>query len=169
MFPSILWRVQAEVTRHEPWSALDGGKGTGSAMLLDICKAAVGMMQRGGFIALETGGASPPLDTWKAACKAQVKEKLPEDLHHFTVSAAMLSHTFPAKLGLNTFSTTAVLYPGLVYLAGDGQAEEVADFMSGLSDDVNGSSMPAYTDVMTRKDLRGVTRFVTAYRAIYII
>ncbi|EIE25038.1 S-adenosyl-L-methionine-dependent methyltransferase [Coccomyxa subellipsoidea C-169] len=95
--------LQAEVTRHEPWSALDGGKGTGSAMLLDICGAAVGMMQRGGFIALETGG--------------------------------------------------------------DGQAEEVADFMSGLSDDVNGCSIPAYTDVITRKDLRGVPRFVTAYRA----
>ncbi len=85
------------MTRHEPWSALDGGKGTGSTMLLDICKAAVGMMQRGGFIALETGGASPLLDNWKAACKAQVKEELPEGLQYFTASAAMLSHTREAR------------------------------------------------------------------------
>ena len=44
------------MTRHEPWSALDGGEGTGSAMLLDICRAAVGMLRPGGFLALETGG-----------------------------------------------------------------------------------------------------------------
>lgn len=49
--------------------------------------------------------------------------------------------------------------------AGDAQAEEVAAFMSGLSDGDTGTGMAAYADVNVRKDLRGVTRFVTAYRA----
>ncbi len=49
--------------------------------------------------------------------------------------------------------------------AGDEQAREVAAFMSGLSDGGTGASTAAYSDVNMRKDLRGVTRFVTAYRA----
>lgn len=57
---NIVLTGQAEVTRHEPWSALDGGRGTGSAMLLDICRSAVGMLKSGGFIAFETGGDPSP-------------------------------------------------------------------------------------------------------------
>jgi methylase of polypeptide subunit release factors len=56
------------VTRHEPWSALDGGEGTGSAMLLDICRAAVGMLRPGGFLALETGGVISPTILMQVAC-----------------------------------------------------------------------------------------------------
>jgi methylase of polypeptide subunit release factors len=54
MNPSLVF--QAEVAEHEPWQALDGGQGTGSAMLLKISRAAVAMLRPGGFIAFETAG-----------------------------------------------------------------------------------------------------------------
>eukprot|EP00877_Chromochloris_zofingiensis_P003425 jgi/Chrzof1/13083/Cz07g19060.t1 len=48
--------LQAEVGRHEPWSALDGGDGPGMDSLQVICTGAVEMLQPGGFLALETAG-----------------------------------------------------------------------------------------------------------------
>lgn len=44
------------MARHEPWQALDGGEGSGSAMLLDIAASAVSMLRPGGFLAFETSG-----------------------------------------------------------------------------------------------------------------
>ncbi|KAF6252514.1 S-adenosyl-L-methionine-dependent methyltransferase [Scenedesmus sp. NREL 46B-D3] len=45
--------LQAEVGRHEPWSALDGGPGEGLDSLQVICSGAADMLMPGGFIALE--------------------------------------------------------------------------------------------------------------------
>lgn len=48
--------LQAEVDRHEPWSALDGGQGQGLESLQIICLGAVHWLTEGGFIGLETAG-----------------------------------------------------------------------------------------------------------------
>ncbi len=48
--------LQAEVGRHEPWSALDGGDAGGLHSLRPICAGAAEMLAPGGFIALETAG-----------------------------------------------------------------------------------------------------------------
>lgn len=51
----------------------------------------------------------------------------------------------------------------LLCSAGDVQAEEIGAFLSGISYDsrTNGA---AFADVKTRKDLRGITRLITARR-----
>lgn len=48
--------MQAEVVRHEPQEALDGGGKLGLQCLKDICRAAPTYLMPGGFIGLETGG-----------------------------------------------------------------------------------------------------------------
>lgn len=48
--------LQAEVGRHEPWTALDGGPGDGLDSLAPICAGAATMLAPGGFLALETAG-----------------------------------------------------------------------------------------------------------------
>lgn len=48
--------LQAEVGRHEPWSALDGGDDEGLESILPICHGAVHMLLPDGFLALETAG-----------------------------------------------------------------------------------------------------------------
>ncbi|KAJ4840544.1 hypothetical protein Tsubulata_047317 [Turnera subulata] len=47
--------LQAEVGRHEPRIALDGGAG-GMDFLLQLCNGAAAMLKPGGFFALETNG-----------------------------------------------------------------------------------------------------------------
>ncbi len=48
--------LQAEVGRHEPHLALDGGAGLGDDSLTAICAGAAAMLLPGGFLALETAG-----------------------------------------------------------------------------------------------------------------
>lgn len=48
--------VQAEVGKHEPWLALDGGHEDGLDALRPICAGAANMLQPGGFLTLETAG-----------------------------------------------------------------------------------------------------------------
>eukprot|EP00775_Hariotina_reticulata_P001556 gene1556-1896_t len=48
--------LQAEVGRHEPWGALDGGREDGTDSLRAICNEAAAMLAPGGFLALETAG-----------------------------------------------------------------------------------------------------------------
>lgn len=49
--------LQAEVGRHEPLSALDGGPGEGMDSLQVICEQVVTMLAPGGYLVLETAGA----------------------------------------------------------------------------------------------------------------
>ena len=53
---AVILPTQAEVRQYEPWSALDGGQGSGCSALTAICHGAVDMLQPGGFLALETNG-----------------------------------------------------------------------------------------------------------------
>lgn len=53
---AVIVPIQAEVRQYEPWSALDGGKGSGCNALTAICHGAVDMLLPGGFLALETNG-----------------------------------------------------------------------------------------------------------------
>jgi release factor glutamine methyltransferase len=48
--------LQAEVGRHEPALALDGGGGLGIDSLMKVCLGAAALLQGGGFLALETAG-----------------------------------------------------------------------------------------------------------------
>lgn len=48
--------LQAEVSLHEPWLALDGGEGLAIDCLVAVCRGAVEMLCPGGFLAVETGG-----------------------------------------------------------------------------------------------------------------
>lgn len=48
--------LQAEVGRHEPSSALDGGKGPGVDSLVPLVEGAAAMLMPGGVMALETAG-----------------------------------------------------------------------------------------------------------------
>ncbi|GIL54998.1 hypothetical protein Vafri_10668 [Volvox africanus] len=48
--------LQAEVGRHEPVGALDGGEGPGLDSLQALCSEAAAMLAPGGLIALETAG-----------------------------------------------------------------------------------------------------------------
>ncbi|GFH06595.1 uncharacterized protein HaLaN_01250 [Haematococcus lacustris] len=48
--------LQAEVGRHEPSTALDGGPGAGTDSLKVVCQGAVQWLAPGGFLALETAG-----------------------------------------------------------------------------------------------------------------
>jgi release factor glutamine methyltransferase len=48
--------LQAEVARHEPWTALDGGEGDGIDSLLEVIEGAAELLAPGGFLALETAG-----------------------------------------------------------------------------------------------------------------
>ncbi|KXZ41697.1 hypothetical protein GPECTOR_315g10 [Gonium pectorale] len=48
--------LQAEVGRHEPAGALDGGEGHGLDSLQELCSRAAEMLVPGGLIALETAG-----------------------------------------------------------------------------------------------------------------
>ncbi|KAK9155198.1 hypothetical protein Sjap_002678 [Stephania japonica] len=50
-----IFGLQAEVARHEPRIALDGGK-NGMDALLHICEGAATLLKPGGFFALETNG-----------------------------------------------------------------------------------------------------------------
>ncbi|GFR50349.1 hypothetical protein Agub_g12558, partial [Astrephomene gubernaculifera] len=52
----MLAGLQAEVGRHEPWGALDGGEGAGLDSLQALCSEAASMLAPGGLIALETAG-----------------------------------------------------------------------------------------------------------------
>lgn len=54
--------LQAEVGRHEPWSALNGGAGPGCDSLTAICHGATDMLAPGGFLALETNGGQQAHD-----------------------------------------------------------------------------------------------------------
>ncbi len=45
--------LQAEVGRHEPWSALDGGPGEGMDSLSVVCEGAAAALVKDGFLALE--------------------------------------------------------------------------------------------------------------------
>ena len=47
--------------RHEPHLALHGGEGLGIDCLLPICTGAARLLQRGGFLALETAGGEQAL------------------------------------------------------------------------------------------------------------
>ena len=48
--------LQPEVLEHEPLLALDGGSGSGTESLVDVCFGASVHLQHGGFLALETLG-----------------------------------------------------------------------------------------------------------------
>ncbi|KAG2490826.1 hypothetical protein HYH03_010747 [Edaphochlamys debaryana] len=48
--------LQAEVGRHEPHSALDGGEGPGLDSLQELCAEVACMLAPGGLVALETAG-----------------------------------------------------------------------------------------------------------------
>lgn len=48
--------LQAEVGRHEPRAALDGGAGPALDCLVPICSGAAAVLAPGGLLALETGG-----------------------------------------------------------------------------------------------------------------
>ena len=48
--------LQAEVGRHEPELALNGGPGGGMSHLKSICEGAEAALMEGGFLALEVGG-----------------------------------------------------------------------------------------------------------------
>jgi release factor glutamine methyltransferase len=95
--------LQAEVGRHEPWLALDGGEGLAVDSLIPICTGALHTLQPGGFIALETGGGE------QAAYTAHVLRHMREEVE---------------------------------------QGHEVS----------------AFEEVIVRRDLRGIERFVTATR-----
>lgn len=74
--------LQAEVGRHEPYLALDGGPGEGTSALRIIVEGAVVSLIPGGFLALETNGGgqaelvaayiaslpSSPFDSIKVTC-----------------------------------------------------------------------------------------------------
>ncbi len=47
--------MQAEVGRHEPSSALDGGEGPGLDSLAPLVEGAAAMLMPGGVMALEVG------------------------------------------------------------------------------------------------------------------
>lgn len=49
--------LQAEVARHEPWLALDGGVGAALDCFEPIVQGASALLAPGGFLALESGGA----------------------------------------------------------------------------------------------------------------
>lgn len=50
--------LQAEVARHEPQQALDGGGKAGLDCLQEICQNVPPYLMPGGFIGLETGGTA---------------------------------------------------------------------------------------------------------------
>eukprot|EP00850_Spirogloea_muscicola_P012230 SM000078S22089 [mRNA] locus=s78:314654:316063:- [translate_table: standard] len=50
--------LQAEVGRHEPRLALDGGVGDGCAALQCVCEGAAAVLRPRGFLALETNGGA---------------------------------------------------------------------------------------------------------------
>ena len=60
---------QAEVGRHEPHSALDGGPGPGLASLHEVAAAASEALRPGGLLALETG-AGGQAETMAVALEA---------------------------------------------------------------------------------------------------
>lgn len=51
-----MYCLQPEVLEHEPLLALDGGSGSGTESLVDVCFGASIQLQHGGFLALETLG-----------------------------------------------------------------------------------------------------------------
>ncbi|ABO94448.1 protein methyltransferase [Ostreococcus lucimarinus CCE9901] len=52
----LLESLQPEVCSHEPWLALDGGGGDGSAHLVTICRDVKNFLLPGGLFAVETHG-----------------------------------------------------------------------------------------------------------------
>ncbi|KAK9132692.1 hypothetical protein Scep_012220 [Stephania cephalantha] len=54
-----IFGLQAEVARHEPRIALDGGE-NGMDALLHLCEGAATLLKPGGFFALETNGEKQP-------------------------------------------------------------------------------------------------------------
>ena len=51
----------AQVSCHEPWTALDGGQGPGIDVLRAICEEASAVLAPGGYIGMETGGGQQPV------------------------------------------------------------------------------------------------------------
>lgn len=54
--PAAVMALQAEVKRHEPHEALDGGGQDGLPAVDSVCRAALRLLKPGGFLAIETGG-----------------------------------------------------------------------------------------------------------------
>eukprot|EP00887_Chlorella_sp_A99_P005641 scaffold1.g5641.t1 len=133
--------LQAEVGRHEPRSALDGGEGLAVDCLIPICTGAVRLLQPGGLLALETGGGEQAL-------------YVADVLRHMRGSAgdAAVSSLQEASWAGSGASMDAV-----AAWSGDGDEAAAAE--------VALDQQPAFTNVQVRKDLYGVDRFVTATRA----
>lgn len=129
--------LQAEVGRHEPMLALDGGGGLAVDSLVPICAGAVRLLQRGGLLALETGGGEQAM-------------YIADVLRHLRGSAG---------------TGTASWQDGNGWASGAPSLDAVGAWSSDGEEAAALDEQPAFTDVQVRKDLFGVARFVTATRA----
>ncbi|GAB4817952.1 hypothetical protein N2152v2_004998 [Parachlorella kessleri] len=128
--------LQAEVGRHEPHLALDGGAGLGIDALVPICTGAVTWLQPGGFLALETGGG--------------------EQAHYV---ADLLRH-------LRDYQQQQQQWQGSSGEGSDtGLGNENIGVSTSRSSSTGGEDELAFTDVRVRTDFFGVERFVTATRS----
>ena len=142
----VAGQLQAEVGRHEPSCALDGGEGLGVDALVPVAAGAVRLLARGGLLVLETGGGE------QARYVADVLRRMRS------------SAGGPGMAGCAaTTAATGGTGDGAGWAAGSlGEPSGAwAGAECGLADD----ERPAFEAVRIRRDLYGVDRFVTAIRA----
>ncbi|MEW5319803.1 MAG: hypothetical protein WDW38_010930 [Sanguina aurantia] len=129
--------LQPEVGRHEPWSALDGGVGSGMTCLDPICRGAAEFLLPGGVLALETAGGD----------QAHEVAKL---LRSLTSSSSSSSSSSPQTNTSSSSSLNAVQFA-------QGTGPEGALH----------TRAPVFENVCVVKDCYDVDRFVTARRSAF--
>ncbi|GLI67330.1 hypothetical protein VaNZ11_011518 [Volvox africanus] len=166
--------LQAEVGRHEPIGALDGGEGPGLDSLQALCSEAAAMLAPGGLIALETAGgeqADLVADILRTA-----RVPAPDSSHVSTTDRMSGSKSSSSTTGKDGAAGAAgAATPG--WLMREGTSEDWGWGEDSGRKDITNLGRAAFTygsetmmagaafeEVEVLEDCYGVHRFVRAYR-----